>query len=122
MIVSGIMGSVVSGIGYGISKAISGLVKNMSWFSKAKELFRMGETLNPNYGNITSFTTSEPKGISLSFAGNPGKCIFRVEFDVVHHLHYHCPPLFTTKRHIPLPPIIESIIADYITNYLLHNN
>ncbi len=76
------VGTAFAGMGYGISKSLGALFKNVSWFSKAKELFRIGKTSNSNYGKITSYTTADPAGISLNFANGTGKCLFRIEFDV----------------------------------------
>lgn len=56
-----------AGASYGFSKAFGSLLKNSSWLSKAKELFRIGKTSNANYGKITSYTTTNPKGISINF-------------------------------------------------------
>lgn len=117
MVVSGILGTVFAGIGYGISKAFSTLLKNNSWFSK--ELFRIGETANPNYGRVTSYTTGNPRGISINLANGGGKTIIRFEFDVVHLLHYHLPKLFHTKAHVPLAPIIESVFSRIFSEWFL---
>ena len=122
MLVSGTVGAATAGIGFGISKGISALFKNISWFSKAKELFRIGKTTNPNYGRITSYTTSNPQGVSLNFANNVGKSMIRIEFDVSRYLHYHLPALFGTKAHIPLSPIIDSIISRNISTYFLRRS
>jgi hypothetical protein len=118
LLVSGTVGVAFAGIGYGISKSLGALFKNVSWFSKAKELFRIGKTSNANYGRITSYTTSKPQGVSLNFANGTGKSIFRIEFDVSKYLHYHLPSLFGTKAHVPFSPILDSSIATNISNYI----
>ena len=64
---SGAFGAAFAGASYGFSKAFGSLLKNSSWLSKAKELFRIGKTSNANYGKITSYTTTNPKGISINF-------------------------------------------------------
>lgn len=115
---SGALGSAFAGAGYGFSKAFGSLLKNSSWLSKAKELFRIGKTSNPNYGKITSYTTKNPKGISINFS-NYNQKSFRIEFDVSRYLHYHFPSLFGSKAHVPLSPIIDSSISRVISNYFL---
>lgn len=78
---------VVSGIlGTAFAGIGYGISKTFSTFLKnnswfSKELFRIGKTSNPNYGIITIY------------------------------LHYQLPALFHTKRHIPLAPIIESVLS-----------
>lgn len=109
MAFSGVLGTIFAGIGYGISKTFSNLLKNSSWFSK--ELFRIGETANPSYGRVTSYTTVKPNGISVNLANNAGKTIIRFEFDAAHYLHYHMPDMFHTASHIPFAPIIESVLS-----------
>ena len=107
-----------AGASYGFSKAFGSLLKNSSWLSKAKELFRIGKTSNANYGKITSYTTTNPKGISINFSSYNSKS-FRIEFDVSRYLHYHFPSLFGSKAHVPLSPIIDSSISRVISNYSL---
>ena len=107
-----------AGASYGFSKAFGSLLKNSSWLSKAKELFRIGKTSNANYGKITSYTTTNPKGISINFSSYNSKS-FRIEFDVSRYLHYHFPSLFGSKAHVPLSPIIDSSISRVISNYFL---
>ena len=85
---SGAFGAAFAGASYGFSKAFGSLLKNSSWLSKAKELFRIGKTSNDNYGKITSYTTTNPKGISINFSSYNSKS-FRIEFDVSRYLHYH---------------------------------
>lgn len=115
---SGAFGAAFSGASYGFSKAFGSLLKNSSWLSKAKELFRIGKTSNANYGKITSYTTTNPKGISINFSSYNSKS-FRIEFDVSRYLHYHFPSLFGSKAHVPLSPIIDSSISRVISNYFL---
>ena len=98
-----------AGASYGFSKAFGSLLKNSSWLSKAKELFRIG---------ITSYTTTNPKGISINFSSYNSKS-FRIEFDVSRYLHYHFPSLFGSKAYVPLSPIIDSSISRVISNYFL---
>ncbi len=105
--ISGAAGAAFSGIGYGISKSIC----NSSWLSKSRELFRIGKTNNSQYGRITSYTTTTPRGISLSFAPYSGKSMFRIEVDASMLLHYHLPSLFASKAHIPLLPTFSSAIS-----------
>jgi hypothetical protein len=115
---SGAFGAAFAGASYGFSKAFGSLLKNSSWLSKAKELFRIGKTSNANYGKITSYTTTNPKGISINFSSYNSKS-FRIEFDVSRYLHYHFPSLFGSKAHVPLSPIIDSSISRVISNYFL---
>jgi len=110
--------SAFAGASYGFSKAFGSLLKNSSWLSKAKELFRIGKTSNANYGKITSYTTTNPKGISINFSSYNSKS-FRIEFDVSRYLHYHFPSLFGSKAYVPLSPIIDSSISRVISNYFL---
>ena len=107
-----------AGASYGFSKAFGSLLKNSFWLSKAKELFRIGKTSNANYGKITSYTTTNPKGISINFSSYNSKS-FRIEFDVSRYLHYHFSSLFGSKAHVPLSPIIDSSISRVISNYFL---
>ncbi|MEE0060607.1 MAG: hypothetical protein UE295_07260 [Acutalibacteraceae bacterium] len=100
-----------SGASYGISKGISHFLKNSSWLSNAKELFRFGKTGNQNYGVITGYTTSNPKGVTVNFANSAGKTAIRLEFDISRYLHYHVPKLFGTKAHVPLSPILDAIFG-----------
>ncbi len=120
MTISGGFSMIFAGAGYGISKSLGALFKNVSWFSKAKELFRIGKTSNPNYGIITSYTTGSNEGVSLNFANRGDRSIFRVEFDTFHYLHYHAPSLFGSKAHIPLSPTIDSVISRIASIYFLH--
>lgn len=106
-VISGAAGAAFSGIGYGISKAIC----NSSWLSNSRELFRIGKTPNPQYGKVTSYTTSTPKGVSVSFAGSSGKSWLRIELDASMLWHYHLPSLFASKAHIPLLPTFSSAIS-----------
>ena len=115
---SGAFGAAFAGASYGFSKAFGSLLKNSSWLSKAKELFRIGKTSNANYGKITSYTTTNPKGISINFSSYNSKS-FRIEFDVSRYLHYHFPSLFGSKAHVPLSPTIDSSISRVISNYFL---
>ena len=116
-LLSGITGTLFAGIGFGVSKALGSLLKNVSWISEGREFFRIGKTSNSNYGKITSYTTSNPQGVSLNFANNAGKSMFRIEFDVSSYLHYHLPSLFGSKAHIPLSPIINAVFPRVITSY-----
>ena len=115
---TGIFGAAFSGVSYGFSKVLGSWLINSSWLSKSKELFRFGKTANTNYGKITSYTTANPKGISINFSSYNSKS-FRIEFDVSRYLHYHFPSLFGSKAHIPLSPIIDSSISRIISNYFL---
>lgn len=112
------LGAAFAGVGYGFSKVFGSLLKNSSWLSKAKELFRIGKTANANYGKITAYTTTKSKGISINFSSYNSKS-FRIEFDVSRYLHYHFPSLFGSKAHIPLSPIIDSSISRVISSYFL---
>ena len=115
---SGIFGAAFSGVSYGFSKILGSWLINSSWLSRSKELFRFGKTANTNYGKITSYTTANPKGISINFSSYNSKS-FRIEFDVSRYLHYHFPSLFGSKAHIPLSQIIDSSISRIISNYFL---
>lgn len=115
--VSGIISTVFAGAGYGISKGLNYLFKNMSWFSESRELFRIGRTENPRYGRVTSYITGGKNGVGLNFAGNAGKTIIRFEFDVEHAFHIHIPPLWGTHVHFPLLPIINSSTSAAIADY-----
>lgn len=110
-LLNGAICTVFSGASYGISKGISYLLKNNSWLSNAKELFRFGRTEKTSYGIITCYTTSSPKGVTLNFANSAGKTFIRLEFDMLHYFHYHMPQLLTTKAHVPLSPIFDSIFG-----------
>lgn len=117
-LLTGTVSAVFAGTGYGISKGISSLLKNSSWLSNGRELFRFGKTLKTSYGKVTSYTTSNPKGISLNFANNSGKSLFRIEFDISRYLHYHLPLSFGTKAHVPLSPVFDTTIGSLIGKYL----
>lgn len=80
----------------------------------SRELFRIGKTQDSKYGRITAYTTPKTQGISLNFSNSTGKTIIRIEFDLAHYLHYHCPMLLPTRAHIPLAPIIDSIIYNNV--------
>lgn len=115
---SGIFGAAFQELANGFSKILGSWLINSSWLSRSKELFRFGKTANTNYGKITSYTTANPKGISINFSSYNSKS-FRIEFDVSRYLHYHFPSLFGSKAHIPLSPIIDSSISRIISNYFL---
>ncbi len=117
-LVSGIVSAAFSGAGYGISKGLSYLFKNTSWFFELKELFRIGRTENPNYGKVTTYTIPSTNGVSLNFANNAGKTVIRFEFDAVKLFHFHIPSLWGTKVHFPFLPIIDSSTGSTIANYL----
>ena len=116
---TGTISAAFAGAGFGIAKAFGALLKNVSWFSESKELFRIGKTASSKYGWVTSYSTSDPQGISLNFANGAGTSVFRVEFDAGSYLHYHLRSLFnSTKRHIPLSPILDSAVSTNISNYI----
>jgi hypothetical protein len=115
MLISGALGALFAGLGSWAST----LLKNASWFSPSRELFRIGATAKPSYGFVTSYTTSHPKGASLNFANRAGQSIFRSEFDANFKLHYHIPSLFgTNNAHIPLSPMVDSAISRALSSVL----
>jgi len=111
MLFSAALGAAFAGVGYGIAKGLSAALNNCRWFNQARELFRIGQTSKPSYGRVTSYTTENPRGISTNLANSDGKSLFRIEFDVQSLLHYHFPSEFGTKAHVPLSPMIDSVLA-----------
>jgi len=112
-IVSGVIGGGFSALSFGVSKLFSSVLNKLKW--SPKQYFQIGKTSKPNYGVVTSYRTSNPKGISLVFSRiSDGKCLFRIEFDASHFLHYHLPSVFSTKAHIPAFPIIDSLFSEIL--------
>lgn len=114
---SGVVSTAFAGIGFGLSKILGTVFKNSSFLSKGRELFRFGKTSNPDYGRITSYTTPNTSGVTLNFANNVGKSVFRIEFDSSMFLHYHFSSLLGTKAHIPLSPILDSSVSVNISKF-----
>lgn len=115
---SGVISSALCLFGFGMTKVMGSILNSNVFPKEAKELFRLGQTQNPNYGKVTSYTTANPKGVSLNLADSSGKSMFRMEFDMAHGMHFHLRSLFSTKAHIPLLPFLNSPISSGINSYL----